>query len=338
MAESSINGFLDTPAIKTEPEDVFLEDHPIIPKEFIKNGVQEDSDCEDVAYFSQIEVENTKRCLENTRLIIKDFETQLDWHLQQYMALRDIFSKKGGPKDDPTKKQDLLSISQLSALIANHPEGNKKFIKRKGASKKRRRNKETDSEWSDLSDESEEFQENVKGKKGKRGNYDMVVPKDEIEEEVHELIEPKVERDSEGEVQGVPPKRGRKAKKVDTVDLTNIRSCSVILNRYDQESVDIKDEDIDKDELVQLLQSKAIDTLEKFTTDSEKPIEILKQDNYKQFNYDELGTSNVVVTFEDFGNLPEFVFDKKVTNFILNGQIKFVKAEVFDLFLSDQKK
>ncbi|XP_044266599.1 uncharacterized protein LOC123012626 [Tribolium madens] len=359
MAESSVNGLPDVPEIKTELEE---ELHPVIPKEFLTNGVHEDSDCEEIAYFSQAEVDSTRRCLENTRLIIKDFETQLDWHLQQYMALRDIFNKKGGGKDDSSKKQDLLSISQLSALIANHPEGNKKFIKRKGAlngpgNKKRRQNKETDSEGSDFSDDSEDYEEITGGKqpskkkKSKKNNFDMVVPKDEIEEEVHELIEPKVERQSDEEMEVAPPmpaKRGRPPKsetggrgrkKVETVDLTNMRSCSVVLNRFDesQRPVVVKDENIDKDDLVELLQSKAIDTIEKFSPDSEKPIEILREDNYKEFNYNELSTSNIVVMFDDLEELPEFVFNKKVADFILNGQIKLVKSGVFDQFLGDQK-
>ncbi|RZB39805.1 hypothetical protein BDFB_005553 [Asbolus verrucosus] len=142
---TAVNGLDAIPPIKSEPIDPLLDAdglQPVIPKEYVTsttNGLHEDSDCDDISFFTQIEVDNTRKCLENTRLIIKDFETQLDWHLQQYMTLRNIFNPRRtltknsqNRNDDASKRQDLLSISQLSAIIANHPEGNKKFIKRKG--------------------------------------------------------------------------------------------------------------------------------------------------------------------------------------------------------------
>lgn len=255
MAEEQpvVNG-LDEVAVKTEPTDPLDSiEPPIIPKEFtVSNGFHEDSDCEDISYFTQVEMDNTRKCLENTKLIIKDFETQLDWHLQQYMTLRNIFNTKKNSKDgkdDGSKRQDLLSISQLSTIIANHPEGNKKFIKRKGpisngaGGRKRRKNKDSESEEeTDSSDEDSEFDEEdfdmgeseeeddpgavkktkkARGKKGKA--FDDTQVKDEIEEEVHELIEPKEEIQSDEEmmeeesfeVKKTPAKMGenRRAKK-----------------------------------------------------------------------------------------------------------------------------
>jgi hypothetical protein len=145
MAETpmpAVNGLDQIPPIKTEPVDPLLDpaEPPVVPKEFLESeesDYSEVSESEEMPYFTQVEVDNTRKCLENTRLIIKDFETQLDWHLQQYMLLRNPYnlkknSKGPGRGGDDTKRQDLLSISQLSTIIANHPEGNKKFIKRSG--------------------------------------------------------------------------------------------------------------------------------------------------------------------------------------------------------------
>lgn len=198
--------------VKTEPVDIADP-----PKDFLVPGTTfaEDGECEDLQYFTQVEVDNTRKCLENTRLIIKDFETQLDWHLQQYITLRNIFSKKA----DGSKRQDLLSISQLSAIIANHPEGNKKFIKRKGpvsnggAGRKRRRTgkkgkdseeEETEEEDEEETEDSEDYDEedsdsenedNPKRTRGaKKGDVQV---KDEIEEEYNELVVPKEEPNSD---------------------------------------------------------------------------------------------------------------------------------------------
>ncbi|KAJ3653964.1 hypothetical protein Zmor_013183 [Zophobas morio] len=400
MAEEQpvVNG-LDEVAVKTEPTDPLDSiEPPIIPKEFtVSNGFHEDSDCEDISYFTQVEVDNTRKCLENTKLIIKDFETQLDWHLQQYMTLRNIFNTKKNSKDgkdDGSKRQDLLSISQLSAIIANHPEGNKKFIKRKGpisngaGGRKRRKNKDSESEEeTDFSDEDSEFDEEdfdmgeseeeddpgavkktkkARGKKGKA--FDDTQVKDEIEEEVHELIEPKEEIQSDEEmmeeesfeVKKTPAKRGRKpkgeetktpakkggrgkkGKNLETVDLTNIKNCKVVLNRLgkdddDDEDVEIKEE-IDRDELVEMLKEKAVNSIENFSLDPEKPIAILKDDNVKAFDFNECKTSNVVVTFEDSESFPEFIFIKNVADHILEGSIILVHANVFDQHLSGEEK
>lgn len=336
MSEGTQNGLAGVSAIKSEP----VDDNPEILKGYLTNGVCDDDEVEDIHYFTQTEVDNTRRCLENTRLIIKDFETQLDWHLQQYMVLRTDFNK--GNKDEPQKRQDLLSISQLSALIANHPEGNKNFIKRKGSQNgsggKRKKNQESETEDSDYSDEdSDDDDMDINSK---------LVPKDEIEEEEHELVEPKVENESDDdedfEEMGVePPKKTVKVKtegkRGKSKDKEDVKPCTVVLNRMNDDSVvEVKDEEMDKDELVALLQEKAIEESGKFETDPEKPIVILKEDNFEEFDYKELRLSNVIITYEDKENLPEFVFIKKIADYILNDQIALIKESVFDQLEGEQ--
>jgi hypothetical protein len=410
MAETpmpAVNGLDQIPPIKTEPVDPLLDpaEPPVVPKEFLESeesDYSEVSESEEMPYFTQVEVDNTRKCLENTRLIIKDFETQLDWHLQQYMLLRNPYnlkknSKGPGRGGDDTKRQDLLSISQLSTIIANHPEGNKKFIKRSGPileanGKKRRKNKDSDSEGdSDFSeDNSDEYdEEELEGhdsedvddpgvpkkkkpakkviiKRGKNKEIDpLVVPKEEIEEEIHELMVPKEEKPSDDEYDGgkvsqkSPSKKAKKTKldvkspnkkrvgagkakkNMETVDLTGMKTCQVFLNRLPNDPqdsiIEIKDEDIDRDELIELLQTKAINSLEKFTIDAEKPVAMLKADNLHEFDFNNCKTSNVIVTFEGSDNFPDFVFAKNIANYVLNGLIKLVQSNVLNQHLTGQK-
>lgn len=219
----------------------------------------------EILFFTQVQVDATKKCFNNTRLVIKDFETQLDWHLQQYMTLRSM--GKTGNGATATSK-GMMSIAEISAAIA---EANQNFIKGKNKTNGKKTKKvETDSE-SDLDDEESDSEEDddedgydsaeiddpseagsstrKRGRKrrmvSESGDDSLIVPKDEIEEEIHELIVPKEEQDDEYISSGPRSKqKGKSAKGVnrktskepiETIDLTkNMKPCAVVLDRMDQ--------------------------------------------------------------------------------------------------------